>query len=159
VASPAGIKLCQTNSTQISPTIASSGSDYFVAWQDDRNLATSGYDIYGLHVDGAGSVPPAEANGVGLVTAAGTQNAPALAWAATSARYLLAWADRRSGSFAAYGHAYAGDGSSASADFAISLANDVGEAPAVASDGTNWFVSWDDTANVLGAIVTPGATV
>src|SRR5439155_14538619 len=160
VSSLAGLKLCQTNSTQVSPAIASNGTDYFVAWQDDRNLATSGYDIYGLHVDGAGNVPAGQANGVALVTAAGTQSTPALAWASASAQYLLAWADRRNGStFAVYGHAYSGSGSAAGAESPISLANAVGEAPAAASDGTNWFVSWDDTADVFGAIVAPGGGV
>ena len=68
-----GVPLCRAGGNQYHPTAVSDGSGgAIVAWQDYRNEATSGIDIYAQRVDRNGQVKWA-ANGLPISTAAGNE--------------------------------------------------------------------------------------
>ena len=88
---PAGIGISTTNANQLHPTVVCNNSNYFVAWEDDRNTATSGRDIYGGRVGTNGIVlDPA---GVPLSTVISNQTTPVAA--VNHGTVLVAWLDRR----------------------------------------------------------------
>jgi uncharacterized repeat protein (TIGR01451 family) len=75
------------------PDVASDGTGWLVTWADSRNFATTGRDIYAGRVTSAGvALDPA---GIVVSNAPGDQEDPHLGFGA--GYYLLAWADRRSG--------------------------------------------------------------
>lgn len=123
------------------PAVANGGSDYLVAWQDDRGGA--GYDIYGARVSGGGAVQ--DAAGIALSTAVNVQSSPAVAWNGTS--FLAVWQDLRSGTTADISGArvtVAGTVQDAAGIALSTLAN--GELrPAAASDGTDYLVVWQES--------------
>lgn len=67
VQDPSGSALSTAPNRQITPSVASNGDDYLVAWSDYRNNATTKYDIYGTRVTAAGAVQ--DVNGLALSTA------------------------------------------------------------------------------------------
>ena len=142
VLDPAGIQiwpeLCSL------PKVASNGTDYLVAWNDERAL--DDYNIYGARVDGTdGSVlDPA---GIPICMAVEDQSHPAVA--SDGIDYLVAWHDRRNGSTdndEIYGARVSStDGSVLDPDgIAICTAPWMQRQAAVASDGTNYLVVWND---------------
>ena len=80
---------------QYEPKVASDGVDYLMVWQDERNTATTGSDIYAARVgrDG-GMIDPA---GFPVCTAPGTQAEPSAAF--TGGGYVVTWLDYRDGGF------------------------------------------------------------
>ena len=56
VLEPGGIALSTAPDAQSAPAVASDGSGWLVVWQDPRNVATNGTDVYGARVTGAGAV-------------------------------------------------------------------------------------------------------
>ncbi|HVU05162.1 MAG TPA: hypothetical protein VHE30_25610 [Polyangiaceae bacterium] len=66
------------NDFQQNPSVASDCTNYLVVWDDGRNFATTGNDIYAARVDGTGTVlDPA---GIPINTAAGDQSTPRVAY-------------------------------------------------------------------------------
>jgi MYXO-CTERM domain-containing protein len=141
VLDPDGIALSVAPGAQITPAVSCSGAACLVVWADARGGA--GYDIYGARVrssDGALLDP----SGIAISTFPGDQLWPRLVWTASS--FLVVWGDRRSTSrWEIYGARVSGtDGSVLDpVGIAISLAGD-SESPAVAWDGTNALVVWED---------------
>jgi len=82
-----GIPICTYGEFQGFPIVGSNGRDYFVTWQDRRNLATSGWSIFGAHVSrmGTAAVDVAVSNWIY------DQEYPNLA--ACGESYLVAWRD------------------------------------------------------------------
>ncbi len=144
---------------QVSPAVSFDGANFLVVWQDDRSGST--YDIYAARVTPAGTVlDPA---GIAVSTASGDQGSPALAFDGTS--FLVAWADLRSGSPGIYGARVTPAGVVLDpAGIAISTAADYDGSPAVAFDGANFLVVWQDdrsggNSDIYGARVTPAGAV
>jgi uncharacterized repeat protein (TIGR01451 family) len=78
-------------SGQWEPWPASDGSDYFVAWRDDRNWSTTRFDAYGARVTAAGSVlDPA---GIQLCNHDNDQYNPSVAFG--GGNYQVVWQDFR----------------------------------------------------------------
>jgi hypothetical protein len=122
-------------------------NEFLVVWNDDRNSATRGVEIYGRRV-GADGVPI----GVGFRISASIaeEGDPAVAWNKTANEYLVVWVDGRND--ATRGHEIYGRRVSAagvpvgSADFRISTSDDFEMAPEVAWSETSnqYLVVWDD---------------
>jgi hypothetical protein len=75
------------------PNVAFDGTNYFVAWGDNRNAATTGTDLYGSRVAPDGTV--LDAAGIPISTAASAQQNPGIAF--DGYNYFLIWEDGRDG--------------------------------------------------------------
>jgi hypothetical protein len=68
-----GVAVCTQANNQGSPTIGSDGNGgAIIVWQDNRNNASTGYDLYAQHIDGTGSIQWTT-DGVVISNQAGTQ--------------------------------------------------------------------------------------
>ncbi|UCF80588.1 MAG: hypothetical protein JSV08_08795 [Acidobacteriota bacterium] len=157
VLDPRGIAILPTV-TFSQPSVASNGIDYFVAGTATGN----GVDIYGVRVSSAGAV--LDPSGIAISTAANGQYEPSVASNGTD--YFLAWSDYRSGTdYDIYGARVASDGTVLDpAGVAVSTAADWQLYPSVASNGTDYFVAWQDQRSgadwdIYGARVTAGGSV
>lgn len=155
----AGIAISTTVHEQSSPCVASNGSNYLVAWSDGRafSLGTgTSYDIYAARVDAAtGDVGDGGATGgIAVSTVVNNQFVPAVA--SDGGNYLVAWYDSRAFSvgtgtgydiYAARVDATSGTVGDGGAAGGISVSTATGDQllPAVASNGTNYLVTWLDS--------------
>jgi hypothetical protein len=147
VVNASGIPISTANTDQLFPAVIGNGTDYFVAWQDGRNLANSGFDIYGTRVTGAGVVQ--DASGLALTQAAGAQYSPALAFNGTD--YLVAWSDERNlgtSGVDIYGTRLTPAGTVLDPG-GIPITQAAGDqvSPAVASASGGFLVVWEDGRN------------
>ncbi|HSA32286.1 MAG TPA: DUF4215 domain-containing protein [bacterium] len=127
------------SSTQYYPRVAFDGTNYLVVWQDNRNGT---WDIYGARVSKVGSL--LDTLGIAISGANSDQQRPAVAFNGTN--YLVVWQDNRNGSYTdVYGARVKPDGTVLDASgIAMTTANYYQQNVDVASDGTNWFVVWQD---------------
>jgi len=144
------------------PATAFDGTNYLVVWVDWRS--GSDRDVYGARVTVAGSV--LDPTGIPISTAADNQNFPAVDFDGTN--YLVVWQDSRNvASSDIYGARVSVGGSVLDASgIAISTATRNQWVPAVAFDGTNYLVVWEDSRNgdvsaydIYGARVSVGGVV
>jgi hypothetical protein len=104
-----------------------------------------------------------DGSGLAISTAASYQLSPALAFDGTN--YLVAWQDFRSGSYDIYGARVSpGGGVLDGSGLAISTAARDQQLPALAFDGANYLVAWEDnrsgtSSDIYGARVSPAGTV
>jgi phosphoribosylformylglycinamidine (FGAM) synthase PurS component len=159
-----GIAISTAVDYQYVPAVAFGGANYLAVWQDGRS--GSGYDIYGARVSVGGTV--VDASGIAISTAAKDQCDPAIAFDGTD--YLAVWRDIRSASsYDIYGARVSAAGSVLDpSGIAISTAVGSQEYPAIAFDGTNCLVVWQDyrsasdydiygaRVNVGGSVLDPG---
>jgi hypothetical protein len=135
-----------TDSSEGIPAVASNGAAWLVVWQDSRTL-TNGSDIYGVRIGYDGTVLDLAA--IAISTEPGPEQHPAVANAGGD--YLVVWTDYRNSlpSFTdVYGTRVRGDGNVLDTrGIAICTAPDFQYNPAVTSDGTNYFVVWQDRRN------------
>jgi len=134
-----GIAVSTAVNRQQYPTVTYGGGSYLVAWQDDR----SGFeDIYGSRVTASGSV--LNPSGIPICRAANNQAYPAAGYDGTN--YIAVWQDFRAGYyFDIYGARIGVSGTVLdTAGISISTAGNDQLAPAVAYDGTNYMVFWQD---------------
>jgi N-acetylneuraminic acid mutarotase len=161
VSDPSGIKISAAVRDQRRPTVASSGTTWFVAW-GDRRPANGSSDIYGTRVTTTGSVT--NPSGVAISTAAADQSNPQVAWNGTT--FLVVWSDYRSGSsLDVYGSRVNASGTTLNAGgIAISKVKGVTEAPSsVSAIGHTFLVAWQDdrggTFDIYGSRVSDTGTV
>ena len=83
VRDPAGFPISSATGDQTRPAVASNGTNFFVAWQDER---TNG-NIYGTAVSSAGVVD--QPSGVQISSSVANEEAPTIA--SDGADYLIAW--------------------------------------------------------------------
>jgi len=161
VLDPVPLPLCTVvTSVQNSPAVASGGDNFLVAWRDSRNTG-----IYGAIVRADGTISPT--NGLSLLNGANDQYAPAVA--ALGTNFLVVAQDyRRASSTAYYSDIYGARVSASGAlldpvGFLVCTNSGSQLRPAVAADGTNYLVVWQDYdlggGDILGARVDPGGTV
>jgi hypothetical protein len=159
VLDPAGFVVSQAASYQQSPALAYDGANFLVVWQDYRSVSYS--DIYGARVTPQGTV--LDPSGFVISRAAYDQESPALGFG--GANFLVVWEDERSGdSSVIYGARVTPAGTVLDpAGVVISSAADWPRFPAVAFDGANFLVVWEDyrggDGDIYGARVTPQGTV
>lgn len=141
---PNGFPVSRSRHAQSAPVAGWTGSRYVVVWNESAG-GGNGLDLYGAALDptiggGADALP--------LVTAPGDQLAPAVAWGPDSG--LLVWSDDRSGGTDAslidlYAARLGMDGSLLGPDTVlVTGAAGAQGAPAVAWDGAQFDLVWDD---------------
>lgn len=131
------------------PVIAPDGSGgAIVAWQDARDAATTGNDLYIQRVTSAGVLAWA-ANGVVVCDAIGEQGYPDIVGMSEGSAAIV-WDDRRSGNYDVYAQRFDASGSSQwGADGrAICSSSYDQRTPRVCSDGSGGLVvAWTDKRN------------
>jgi len=151
----------------ISPTagvrtaIDSDGKNFLVVWEDCRG--GSNFDVYGARVTPEGNV--LDPSGLAISRAANGQYAPAIGFGGTD--FLVVWQDGRVGASLTdvYGARVTPDGEVTDPEgFVIPRAARDQFTPALASDGANFLVVWEDRrsgvySDVYGARVTLAGTV
>jgi len=162
VLDPLAIPISISLGNQYSPVVAFDGTNYLVAWTDERNLSTSYADIYGTRVSQSGLV--LDTAGIAISAAPYDQQLPSVAFDGTD--YLIAWQDRRNGltNCDIYGARVSRAGTVLEPNgFVISNVSDDQEVPAIAFDGTNYLVVWEDERNayrdIYGTRISQAGTV
>ncbi len=126
------------NNPEALPSIANAGVNYLIVWRDERR---GDPDIFGARMDQNGIV--LDTNGLIISTAANTQSNPAIAFDGTN--YLVVWEDNRNDFSDIYGSLIDQHGNILiPASIPISIAQDRQLNPAIAFDGTNYLVVWED---------------
>jgi len=154
-----GIRIANAFYSQYSPAVAHDGTNFLVVWHDSRS---GNYDIYGARVSGTGML--LDAGGIPISTAINQQFNPAVTHDGTN--FLVVWQDHRSGTNQdIYGARVSNTGTvmDISGIPISTAANDQG-IPAVASNGVNSLVVWQDTrggsnSDIYGARVSNTGTV
>jgi hypothetical protein len=139
VLDPAGLAISTATNEQSEPAVAFGGTQYFVAWQDKRSGVA--FDIYGSRVTTDGDV--LEPAGLALSTAVGDERRPAVAFAGS--HFLAVWQDQRNANYDIYAtQVSAAGGVVQPAGIPVTTATGAQEYPTVASDGTDYFLAWQD---------------
>jgi uncharacterized repeat protein (TIGR01451 family) len=139
-----GLLLASSGNGEISPSVATDGSNYFVAWEDDRGGVKA---IFGARVDGTTGLRWT----LRILLAAGGlgESRPAVAFNGTE--YLVVWLEVRSSvGFATYGTRVSTGGAVVDPGGLRLYGNPESQivaAPTIASDGIDWFVTWLDYRN------------
>ncbi len=148
---PDGFMISRSDQSDIYPTVASSGSDFLVAWEDHRNSGND-EDIYAARVIGSGVV--LDTVNIAVSTARARQENVVVT--GYSGGYLLAWTDFRNEATTGedvYVARVSSAGSVLDPDgIAVSCLSQTQHCPQSASDGTNCLVVWEDYRNASGDI-------
>jgi hypothetical protein len=159
VVDTSGFVVAQSARGQYSPATAFDGTNFLAVWEDDRNGYT---DIYGARVTPSGTV--LDPTGIAIAQAQEWQYEPAIAF--DGANFLAVWQDYRSNPDDPdiYGARVALDGTVLDpGGIVISDAPNRQGQPALAFDGANYLVTWQDFRNgsydIYGTRVTPAGTV
>jgi hypothetical protein len=161
-----GIPICTNDAAQYSAAVAFNNTNYLVVWSDERNLGTSGVDVYGARVNTSGTV--LDSSNIPIIQAGGNDIFPAVA--STAGSFLVVWEDGRNSATTGeenYGTLVTGAGvMSDPGGLAIDVTPGYEATPAVAASGTNYLVVWQDGRNeattgadIYGARVTTGGVV
>jgi hypothetical protein len=159
VSDPGGIAVCAQEAEQFSPAVASGSGNWLVVWEDSRRGSFS--DVYGARVTGSGTVSDPD----GRLVSQGANEQQSAAVASDGVDYLTVWVDYRNGNADIYGIRTDADGRVLDAQsFAVAAAESIQRSPAVAFDGTNYLVVWEDWRNggqpdIYAARVTRSGTV
>ncbi|MFW5875241.1 MAG: hypothetical protein ACOCXM_00760, partial [Myxococcota bacterium] len=144
VKDPEGLPIVTEDGDQDEPDVASDGTSYLVAWADGRNDATTGLDIYGSRVATDGTV--LDPSGVALSNAPDVQRLPAVG--STGSGWLVAWTDARlsgTGDFDVHATRVSSTGAVLDpSGFSVSAETGHQAVPAIASEGTEYLVVWED---------------
>jgi len=140
---PSGIEISAAANGQEQPTIAFDGTNYLVVWQDYRNEKMS-TDIYAARVSKEGII--LDSSGIAISTAVSNQHNQVIAFDGTN--YLVVWIDYRNESPDLYGARVSKDGVTLDENgIAIKITKSGHYFPAIAFDGTNYLVVWEDYYN------------
>jgi hypothetical protein len=152
-----GFVISQGGHSQGAPVPGFDGANFLVVWEDCRN---GDYDIYSARVTSAGLV--LDSSGILTSQAANDQWTPALGF--DGANFLVAWQD----SCGSYSYVCGARVTAAgvvldSSSFVISHTTHSLQFPAIAFDGANFLVVWQDFdgnyTGIHGARVTPAGVV
>lgn len=153
VLEPTGIAISTASNAQVCPDLAFDGTNFLVVWEDYRNNSSVS-DIYATRVSQTGTV--LNPSGIAISTASGSQFTPAIAFGGTN--YLVVWLDLRNGAYDIYGARISPSGTVLDPS-GIPICTNISSqmAPAVAFDGVNYVVLWQDARNgswdIFGALV------
>jgi hypothetical protein len=123
-------------------------SRYFTVWGDQRDKDSLGaqYDVYGSRVDWNGNLLDIP-GGFLISKSVNTEVIPAVGYCGSN--YLVAWSDTRNGYFNRdlYASLLSSSGTIVASPIAIATAASNQDAPAIACNGTNFYVVWTDRRN------------
>lgn len=126
--------------------------EYLVVWQDERDLATRGADIYGRRISAAGVPIGADFR---ISAASGQELYPAVAWNRTENQYLVVWQDGRRAATRGddiYGQRVSAGGGLQGSNFRVCGINagkdDVAPALAWNRTANEYLVVWDDGRSI-----------
>ena len=143
VLDPTGIPVCLVSGSHTASAIAANGTQALAVWTDAHYNSTSTH-IYGARLSADGTL--LDTNDLAICTAPTLQASAAVA--SSGEGYLVVWADSRNGSAYApdiYGTFVDNDGLvSPTNGFPIRLAPGPQTAPAVAFDGSEYVVAWQE---------------
>jgi hypothetical protein len=145
--------------TQTTPSIAFDGTNFLVVWEDKR--INTNNDIFGARVSPQGGI--LDPIGIPISTSQSVQSNVNVAWGGQN--YLVVWQDWKDGNWTVYGARVDQDGNVLDPDgFFIAGGLEWAVYPAVASDGTNFFVVWSQyksevSYDIYGTRVTPDGEV
>jgi len=144
--------ICDGADDQIHPDVDYNAANdtYFVVWADERDLATTGWDIYGQLLTASGVLTVS--GPVSIVSnATGEQNLPAVVWSEDYNEYLVVWRDARNPATAhdLYGQRMNASGGLLGSNFGICTAAGNQTAPHVNYISTikRYSVLWADDRN------------
>ena len=153
VLDPGGIEINTSGINAAAPTVASNGTEYFVVWADNRNWGRSAVDLYGARVTSTGIVMDPE--GVGIGATDGRNDRTAIA--SDGKDYFVVWCALISNKNGIAG-ARVSDAGQLLDTNAIPVASE-GWSPAVAPNGSGYFVVWAHNSLIAGARVSGSGTV
>jgi hypothetical protein len=132
----------QTANLELAPVVCAGASNYWVAWSDNRNFTSSGFDIYGMRLDGDGR--PMDLDAIPICTAAANQTVPALA--ANGDGCMVVWADYRNASTNAdiYGAWLDNSGAAKTSPFIVCAADREQNAPSIGAMNDQFLIVWQD---------------
>ncbi len=139
----AGIGISVAANDQLAPSLWSDGTNYLVAWEDQRSGSS---DLYGARVSPGGVV--LDQQGIAISTAPERQGSPAVAHVGAS--FLVVWEDTRGDGFYTdiYGARLSSDGEVLDPNgIAISTALYDQSFAAVVGSATNYLAVWEDRRN------------
>ncbi|WP_242371713.1 InlB B-repeat-containing protein [Anaeromyxobacter sp. SG26] len=155
VLDPGGIPISTALDHQVEPALAFDGTSYLVVWEDRR---TGFGDVRGARVAPNGTVL---ATDLVISGAPLHQTQPAVACATGTC--LVAWRDGRAGGPDVYGARVAGSTVTDPDGLPISRAGSSQGRPTIASDGSGFLVTWNDTrsgtSDVYGSRVSASGQV
>ena len=159
VLDPSGIRVDSGTHGEYTPRVVFDGTSFFAVWEDDRNAATTGRDVYGARISPAGTV--LDPSGLALIQAAGNQVRPALVRTGTG--LLLGWQEARKESTTdVYAARISGTGTVLDpTGFPVLEAPLAQGDVAMATNGAGFLVAWSDARNrdVVGTRLSATTTV
>jgi len=140
VLNPAGIAISTASDDQYMPSVSFDGTNYLVVWYDHRDGAN--YDIFGARVNHSGVVQ--DPSGISIANIDVQQSTPSVI--SYSGQWLTVWRDNRNGGYNdIYGSRISASGTVTDEDgILISPSAQDQSKPAVAFDGTNYLVIWEE---------------
>lgn len=134
-----GIAISTASNNQLFPSIVFGSRDFLVSWEDNRGISS---DIYGARVTRDGIV--LDTSGITISTASKGQYRPAVGFGSNG--YLAMWHDDSTGSDydVFYRRVDQNGGLVDSIDILITISGNGQYLPAVASDGSDFLVGWED---------------
>ncbi len=140
VLNPAGIAISTAADYQYRPSVSFDGTNYLVVWYDRRDGAN--YDIFGARIDQSGVV--LEPSGIPITNMDVGQATPSVTH--YSGQWLTVWRDNRNGGYYdIYGSRISASGTITDpSGILISASAQSQGKPAVASDGINYLVVWEE---------------
>jgi hypothetical protein len=127
----------------MSPHIASNNAGFLAVWVDYRNSYTSP-DIYGARIGAAGNV--LDPSGIAISTLGTLEYMPSVGYG--SPYYLVAWEDLRNGLLDIYCTRIDPSGTVIDpSGIAVTTADSLQSNSAIAFDGSNYLVVWQDKRN------------
>jgi hypothetical protein len=135
-----GIPISTAADNQQMPSVSFGDTNYLVTWYDRRD--GSNYDIFGARVNKSGDVH--EPSGISISNIDVQQVTTAVI--SYSGQWLVAWRDNRNGGYNdIYGSRISASGTVTDEDgILISTSAQAQTKPAVASDGINYLVVWEE---------------
>jgi cysteine-rich repeat protein len=130
-------KVTSASGDSRAPFLAWTGSEFGVAWEDDRD---GNFEIYFARIDSSGSKMGSD---VRITSAVYSSLSPSLAW--TGSEFGMAWQDLRDGSYEIYFARIDSSGSKMGSDVRITDYSGESKTPSIAWTGSEFGVAWDDS--------------